>query len=483
MPLPINKQPVVRPGSKMTSFGWPFHGKVTDAGDTGSLPLDPPASPSTKTFTAIRELVVGADTVGRWYRDWNVTNTTKIQRPGWTVPPRSAEQLTSDDNHGHKWKPYMTFVGPRNRMSGADSPTQLGWNSWIYIDSLGAAYLISFTNSVLSSTELEFTFTIAELVVTVTRDPDERLVVETLDTSPLTFFTDFFKMVIMDRTPTGDKVLLHRVAGVVSVFWDTSTDLPRVSIGEANSDFEIQVTGDGIDNIAFTINKDPFDEKDASFVPGSGANTTQSEIIAFFYDDAGVRQPVTFTTVSTATGGAPTPGGAVWESTLTTTVDWGGLYSSVRFENTSQTGPTSPFTQKRFVESVEVDSATGTNPVRYDNTLDVFVIPGGTPSPVTARTLTAPWLAARGERVVRIAQGFMVPTDIPTSSQVIEDVWLDKKNGNIVSSLSGWDGGFTTTGFFELVAYDPETGAFDSVVFSSTGFPDWPNAFDLKWYV
>src|SRR3990172_35529 len=127
MPLPINKQPVVRPGNKLTSFGWPFHGKVTDVALVGTLPLDFPASPSTKTFLGIEKQVVEVDFTTKWYHNWNVTNTTKIQRPGHTVPTRSAEQLTNDANKGFKWKPYMTFVGPHNRMSGAGNTVDLQW--------------------------------------------------------------------------------------------------------------------------------------------------------------------------------------------------------------------------------------------------------------------------------------------------------------------------------------------------------------------
>lgn len=497
MPLPINKQPVVRPGNKMTSFGWPFHGKVTDSGTTGTLPLDPPASPSTKTFTAIRKTVVEVDLSSRYYHNWNVTNINQLQRPGWTVPTRSAEQLTNDANNGFKWKPYMTEVGPHHRLSGASGTEEFKWNNWVYIDGNGAAYRISFTHVVNSSTELEFTFRISELVVTVTRDPQERVVTGVLlNTSPLTFFSDFFKMVIMDRTPLGDKIMLHLVPSNTAIFWDTVNDLPKQQttggVSEVSADFEIQVTGNGIDNIAFTANKDPFDEKVLTQVSPL-PNFQSDEVIAFFYDGAGVRQPVTRTITQDVSNFHVLigPGNDIaigWTSDTVTTVNWGGLYSSVLNEQTDQiatAGSPITVTQDRYIEGNLVDSNSGNLAVNtvtaYDTTNNVFTTAGSGPLLGTAVSKFTPWLGTSGERIRRIAQGYLLTTSNPASGTAHEDVWLDKKNGTVIASLSGWAGGIT--GFYEFAAYDPETAAFDSVVFSAGALPVPPAAFDLKWYV
>lgn len=503
MSLPINKQPVVRPGNKMTSFGWPFHGEVVD--DTslgvGTLTLDPPASPSTKLFEAIEELVTEIPFAFqvKWYHNWNCTNTTMIQRPGWTVPVRSAGQITSDANHGHQWKSYMTFTGPHSKMSGAGS-VRLKWNKWIYIDSLGAAYLISFTHTILSSTQLEFTFRIAELVVTVTRNPPERVVTGViLDTSPyFFFFSDFHKTVILDRTNTGDKLLLWRVpGGNVDLFWDQAADLPRQQSGGGISEtsppeFEILVSGNGINNIAFTVNYDPYAELVASPSFTGGPTFHEESIIGWFFDGSGVRQPIWSydDRPVTGLGGFPIadPDHAYqWTITAIILIDWGGLYPETWTFQTVQTAffdPPNPaaLTQSHYVDGnlVDFDTHSGlAGAAYYNTTTNMFVVtPGGPPFLSTTHTEIQPFLENGGERIRRVARAYSGPLWPAT---VLYDLWLDKKNGIQVPSISGWVGG--AAGFYEFAAYDPETGDFDAVIYAGGALPDPPASIDLKWFV
>ena len=479
MTLPINRQPVVRPGNKITSFGFPFHGLV----ESGVLTLPSPASPPTKTFPEFETAYFdGSSTV--WYRGYNVTNTTRVQRPGWTVPARSAEELAIDAAKGHTWKPYMTYVGKDRRLGGTDN-IQIGNDRWIYTDGDGISFIIKFSQTHIDSDSTSFTFRIVEMKLTL--EPEVVQVISGVVLNTLSFFgvggSGFSGSAVKDRTPTGDRVLLmpYNLSGSPGIFFNGGLwSTPR---------FEAVVSGNGIGNISITVNDDPSDEIEAA--------TGGDAIRDFCYDDTGTRLALVETTTAGVTDiSNEHPIGSNHFVNFTTfetiEIDYYGYLTVTitrEFEH-SWVLATSTETVVAKVNGATVDSDSAVNggPPYYDG--DTGTVVGGS-NTSTAINITGAWQGLGGadsEYFIRSAFGYEGTSGTPTSGVVISDTWVNKKTGATLSGPGGWNGdnsvgGGNVPGVFEFIAYDPETATTDFVVFALNDFPVWPAALDLNYYV